>query len=141
MFLVIFFTRNKCLWLIAGAIYIRLVQTKIQCICRIHVKTPQLFPKTPPIFFQNKNYFTKMPPIFFLLKRWYHVWCLVIQDLSSKFLYYIYSAPSVYRPPFYRQPRLSPKFSSVPISPIKNTPLYCQTQLPPSATGFQTQKS
>ena len=52
-----------------------------------------------------------------------------------------YSAPSVYRPPFYRQPRLSAKFSSVPISPIKNTPLYCQTQLPPSATGFQTQKS
>ena len=44
-------------------------------------------------------------------------------------------------PPFYRQPHLSPKFSSVPISPIKNTPLYCQTQLPPSATGFQTQKS
>jgi hypothetical protein len=27
------------------------------------------------------------------------------------------------------------------ISPIKNTPLYCQTQLPPSATGFQTQRS
>ena len=47
----------------------------------------------------------------------------------------------VFRPPFYRQPRLSPKFSSVPISPIKNTLLYCQTQLPPSATGFQTQKS
>jgi hypothetical protein len=39
------------------------------------------------------------------------------------------------------QSRLSPKFSSVPISSIKNTPLYCQTQLPPSATGFQTQKS
>jgi hypothetical protein len=38
-----------------------------------------------------------------------------------------YSAPSVYRPPFYRQPRISPKFSSVPISPIKNTLLYCQT--------------
>ena len=31
--------------------------------------------------------------------------------------------------------------SRLPISPIKNTPLYCQTQLPPSATGFQTQKS
>jgi hypothetical protein len=53
----------------------------------------------------------------------------------------VYSAPSVYRPRFYRQPHLSPKFSSVPISPIKNTPLYCQNQLPPSATGFQTQKS
>ena len=53
----------------------------------------------------------------------------------------IYSAPSVYRPPFYRQPLLSSKFSSVPISAVKNTPLYCQTQLPPSATGFQTQKS
>ena len=35
-----------------------------------------------------------------------------------------YSAPSVFRPPFYRQPRLLPKFSSVPISPIKNTLLY-----------------
>ena len=39
----------------------------------------------------------------------------------------IYSVPSVYRPnplppsPLYRQPRLLPKFSSVPISPIKNT--------------------
>jgi hypothetical protein len=32
-------------------------------------------------------------------------------------------------------------YCSVPISPIKNTPLYCQTQLLPSATGFQTQKS
>ena len=36
----------------------------------------------------------------------------------------IYSAPSVYRPPFYRQPRLSPKFLSVPISPIKKIPCY-----------------
>ena len=33
---------------------------------------------------------------------------------------FIYNAPSVYRPPFYRQPRLSPKFTSVSISPIKN---------------------
>ena len=48
----------------------------------------------------------------------------------------LYSAPSVYRPPFYR---LSPTFTSVPISAITNTPLYCQTQLPPSATAFQTQ--
>jgi hypothetical protein len=32
-------------------------------------------------------------------------------------------------PPFYCQPRLSPKFLSVRISPIKNTLLYCQTQL------------
>ena len=31
--------------------------------------------------------------------------------------------------------------SRLPISPIKNTPLYCQTQLPPSGTGFQMQKS
>ena len=44
-------------------------------------------------------------------------------------------------PPLYRQPHLSPKFSSVQIPSFKNTPLYCQTQLPPSATGFQTQKS
>ena len=35
----------------------------------------------------------------------------------------IYSAPSVYRTPFYRQLRLSPKCLTVPISPIKNTPL------------------
>ena len=50
-----------------------------------------------PTFFQNKNYFTKTLLILFakmaclikkiLLKRWYHVWCLVIQDLSSKFIY------------------------------------------------------
>ena len=31
--------------------------------------------------------------------------------------------------------------SRLPISPIANTQLYCQTQLPPSATAFQTQKS
>jgi hypothetical protein len=48
----------------------------------------------------------------------------VIADKRRMFLIQ-YSAPSVYRPPFYRQPRLSPKFSSVPISPIINTPLYC----------------
>ena len=35
-----------------------------------------------------------------------------------------YSAPSVYRPPFYRQPRLLPKFSSVPISPPLKIPCY-----------------
>jgi hypothetical protein len=40
---------------------------------------------------------------------------LWIRDLMVKA---IYSAPSVYRPPFYRHTRLSPKFSSVPISPI-----------------------
>ena len=38
-------------------------------------------------------------------------------------------------------PVLSPKFLSVPISPIKNTPLHCQTQLLPSTTCFQTHKS
>ena len=52
--------------------------------------------------------------------------------LVSFFGQIMYSAPS-----FYRQPRLSPKFSSVPISPIKNTPLYCQTQLPPSPQVFR----
>ena len=46
-----------------------------------------------------------------------------------------YSAPSVYRPPFYRQILVCSDF------PHYNTPLYCQTQLPPSATAFQTQKS
>jgi hypothetical protein len=50
-----------------------------------------------PTFFQNTFFFTKTLPILFakmaclikkiLLKRWYHVVCLVIQDLSSKFTY------------------------------------------------------
>jgi hypothetical protein len=53
----------------------------------------------------------------------------------------MYSAPSVYRPPFYRQPRLSPKFSSIPISPIKNTPLYCQIQLPPQVFRHKSRKT
>ena len=61
--------------------------------------------------------------------------------LSNLYVFQIYSAPSVYRTLFYCQPHLSPKFSSVPISPTKNTQLYCQTQQPSSATGFQTQKS
>jgi hypothetical protein len=52
----------------------------------------------------------------------------VVQEDYSR-----YSAPSVYRPSV-----LLPTFSSVPISTVKNTSLYCQTQLPPSATGFQT---
>ena len=66
----------------------------------LFAKTPPVFTKTPPVFFQNKNYFTKTPPLFycqigtfnnfFLLKRWYHVWCLVIQNLSSKFIYCIW---------------------------------------------------
>ena len=75
-----------------------LCMTKLDALSRIHVKMPPT--KTPPLFFQNKNYFTKTPPllywqngtlnIFFLLKRWYHVWYLLIQDLSSKFIYCIY---------------------------------------------------
>ena len=79
--------------------------TKLDALSRIHVKTPPtktppLFTKTPPLFFQNKNYFIKTPPplywqnstfnYFFLLKRWYHVWYLLIQNLSSKFIYCIY---------------------------------------------------
>ena len=81
----------------------------------------------------------------FLFMSWFQVLFsftkfLILSDKIKIFLS-IYSAPSVYRPPFYRQPRLSPKFSYVPISPIKNTSLYCQTQLPPSATGFQTLNS
>ena len=43
------------------------------------------------------------------------------QKFAGQTVIWVYSAPSVYRPPFYRQPRLSPKFSSVPISTIKNT--------------------
>ena len=49
-----------------------------------------------------------------------------------------YSAPSVYRPPF---SRLSPNFSSVLLSPIKNTPLYCQTQLPPQVFRHKSRKT
>jgi hypothetical protein len=59
--------------------------------------------------------------------RWYQRWMFLRTD---KMMYKeIYSAPSVYRPPFYRQSRLSPKFSSVPISPITNTPLYFSWRL------------
>ena len=45
----------------------------------------------------NKLIYMYVPVIvfnFFLLKRWYHVWCLVIQDLSSKFIYCIYTCLS-----------------------------------------------
>ena len=79
----------------------------------------------------------------------FHV-CYILLFNSPKFEWpgvemltylYIQCSLGLSPPPFYRQPRLSPKFSSVPISTVKNTPLYCQTQLPPSTTGFQTQKS
>ena len=55
----------------------------------------------------------------------------------------IYSAPSVYRPPPPPPPfsHLSPKFSSVPISAVKNTPLYCQTQLPPQVFRHKSRKT
>ena len=61
-------------------------------------RRPRFFYQNAPTIFQNKSYFTKTPPLFycqngtfnnfFLLKRRYvyHVWCLVIQDLSSKFI-------------------------------------------------------
>jgi len=58
--------------------------------------------KTPPLFFfQNKNYFTKTLPILLakmvcLIKKNSTqmmiscvMWCLVIQDLSGKFIYWI----------------------------------------------------
>ena len=47
---------------------------------RIHVKT------TPLFYFQNGTFNN----VFLLKRRYicmYHVWCLVIQDLSSKFIY------------------------------------------------------
>ena len=43
-------------------------------------------PNPPPPFYCQNGTFNN----FFLLQRWYHVWCLVIQDLSSKFIYCIY---------------------------------------------------
>jgi hypothetical protein len=61
-------------------------------------RRPRFFYQNAPTIFQNKSYFTKTPPLlycqndtfnnFFLLKRryMYHVWCLVIQDLFSKFI-------------------------------------------------------
>ena len=55
--------------------------------------------KTSPLFFRIHFFFTKTLPILFakmaclikkiLLKRWYHVVCLVIQDLSSKCIYWL----------------------------------------------------
>ena len=55
-------------------------------------------PKHPHFF--NNNYLPKRPILFcqngtfnkikVILKRWYHVWCLVTQDLSSKLIYCIY---------------------------------------------------
>jgi hypothetical protein len=69
----------------------------------------------------------------------YHIITTRKGDMNSNEIKY--SAPSVYCPPFYRQPRLSPKFSSVPISPIKNTPLYCQTQLPPQVFRHKSCKT
>jgi hypothetical protein len=75
---------------------------------------------------------------FKILIKWYLLYWIKIAEkkigIPELFEGNTYSAPSVYRPPFYRQPRLSPKFSSVPISPVI---------LPNSATatGFQKQKS
>ena len=41
-------------------------------------------PKTPPLFTKTARLMKKI-----ILKRWYHVWCLVTQDLSSKVIYCI----------------------------------------------------
>jgi hypothetical protein len=45
-----------------------------------------ILPKRRHFFLLPKRQFN----FCFLLKRWYHVWYLVIQDLSSKFIYCIY---------------------------------------------------
>jgi hypothetical protein len=60
---------------------------------------PVFLPKCPHYFFRTKIVLPKRPhffllpkrhiKFFYLLKR-YHVWYLVIQDLSSKFIYCIY---------------------------------------------------
>ena len=66
---------------------------------------PVLLPKRPHYFFRIKiilpkrcHFFIAKTArlIFFLLKRWYHVWYLVIQDLSSKFIYYIYKCTCLF---------------------------------------------
>ena len=63
-------------------------------------KRPHFLPKRPHYFFRIKIILPKRPHFFiakttrliyfFLLKRWYHVWYLVIQDLFSKSIYCIY---------------------------------------------------
>jgi hypothetical protein len=70
-----------------------------------------------------------------LVKSW-------LQVLNSPTFDNVYTVlPRSIAPPFYLQPRLSPKFSSVPISPIKNTPLYCQTQIPPQVFRHKSRKT
>ena len=64
-------------------------------------KCLHFLPKRPHYFFRLKIILPKRPHFFiaktarliffFLLKRWYHVWYIVIQDLSSKYIYCIYS--------------------------------------------------
>ena len=76
------------------------ISTYIYIYIYIYLSIIWIHVKMSPLFFQNKNYFTKTPSLlycqngtlnfFFLLKRWYRVWYLVIQDLSSKFIYCIY---------------------------------------------------
>ena len=77
---------------------------------------------------------------FKILIKWFLLYWIKIAEkkigIPELFEGNTYSAPSVYRPRFianlaYRQ---NSRLSRFP-------PLYCQTQLPPSATGFQTQKS
>jgi hypothetical protein len=63
-------------------------------------KRPHFLPKRPHYFYRIKIILSKRPHFFIaktarliktiLLKRRYHVWYLVIQDLSSKFIYCIH---------------------------------------------------
>ena len=86
-----------------------------------------LYSKNICLNLENEWYtFFGVKSLFFYEKSWIlRIIALVrsSKSINSFFfffkLYFQYSAPSVYRPPpFYRQPRLSPKFSSVPISPV-----------------------
>ena len=76
---------------------------------------------------------------FKILIKWFLLYWIKIAEkkigIPELFEGNTYSAPSVYRPRFianlaYRQ---NSRLSRFP-------PLYCQTQLPPSATGFQKHK-
>ena len=61
----------------------------------MYFRWQQVLPKRLHFFFTKTAYFfsPKIPQniillnIFFLLKRWYHLWCFVTQDLSIKFAY------------------------------------------------------
>ena len=51
-------------------------------------KTPPLFTKMPPLFFQNKNYFTKMPPLFYCQNGTFNIFVLLKHNIMCDILQY-----------------------------------------------------